>query len=122
MNLIQYNRMLRSFAICNVLAVMIFFTSCFAKQKVNDDVPASRYRLTITLAPGTGYSTLNSVLSESKTTNNLNFRFEGAFQDSKFGYRSISFLFNSEEDLNDFHQRLQSEGIPIQTFSIQKLD
>ena len=122
MNLMQSNRMLRFLLICNVWAVMISFTSCFTKQKVGDNVPASRYRLTIILVPGTSYSDLNSILSESKTTINLNFRFEGTFQDSKLGFRSMSFLFNSEEDLNNFRQCFQSEGIPIQIISIEKLD
>jgi len=118
----QRNRMLQLLVICSVWTVMIFFTSCFVKQKVNNDLPVSRYRLTIILVPGMNYSSLNSVLSESETTNNLSFRFEGTFQDLKLGYRSVSFLFNNEEDLNDFRQSLQSEGIPIQIVSIQKLD
>jgi hypothetical protein len=117
----QNNKTLRLLVICNALSVMVFFTSCFTTQKTNDSVPASRYRLTITLAPGASYTALNSVLAEP-ATNNLHFNLEGTFQDLKLGSRSISFLFNNNGDLNDFRERLLSEGIPIQIISIEKLD
>lgn len=121
MNLITGNRLLRLIVICNLWVVMIFFTSCCAVQNVGDNAIASRYRLTINLVPGTDFSALNSVLSES-STNNLHFKLEGTFQDLKLGSRSMSFVFNNKEDLNDFRQLFLSEGIPIQIFSIEKLD
>jgi len=85
-------------------------------------VPALHYRLTIAIAPVINYSALSSILSEFTPTNNRGFILGGTFQDSKFMYRSMSFLFNNEDDLNNFRQRLQSEGIPIQGILIQKLD
>jgi hypothetical protein len=119
---VSLNRTLRLLVICNLLAVMIFSTSCFIKQKINDNVPTLHYRLTITMAPVVNYSALSSILFEFMTTNNQDFILGGIFQDSKFAYRSMSFLFNNEEDLNNFRQRLQSEGIPIQGILVQKLD
>jgi hypothetical protein len=121
MNLIRGNRFLRPLLIWSVWTVLIFLSSCFAKQKVNHDFSASRYLLTVTLPPGTTYSALDSFLSES-TTQNLNFKVDGTFQDLKLGSRSMSFLFSNEEDMNDFRKRLQSEGISIQIYSVQKLD
>ena len=83
-----------------------------------------RYRLDITLCPGTNFDQLMAAIAENSDTetNNQNYSIRVFFQDFKMRSGSISFTVTNEEAMRDFCRRIQSEGIPVQSFLIQKID
>jgi hypothetical protein len=108
----------------SLLTLFVLFSSCAVQSKSSSALMNLRYRLDITLCPGTNFDQLMAAIAENSDTetNNQNYSIRVFFQDFKMRSGSISFTVTNEEAMRDFCRRIQSEGIPVQSFLIQKID
>ena len=83
-----------------------------------------RFCVTITLAPGTDFTTFNSILSGciNIKTDSPNCRIDLSFQSYNQTSRTLSFVSSNLEIMQNLPFCLLTEGVQVQNFLIKKLD
>jgi hypothetical protein len=110
--------------ICSLLTLLVLFSSCAVQSKSTSALMNARYRLDITLYSGANFNELIAIMTEYSftKTNNQNYGIEISYQDFRIRSGTISFTVSGEAAMQDFCRRIQSEGIAVQSLSIQKID